>query len=355
MSLEHSTIFLNQLAGYSLTEADKKSVDPAALLARLVQWTGCRDEEKVGRVLVGLAELLTQENCKQVGAALLKLDKRQQMWISSSVAGSVTAGVLGEWSELVDSLIDLDEGNEQIWRLRASFVNKCPALADRMTVPNEGVGWICIGLARRGDGLATPWLDRLVCQLSLPGDEGRRAASMMGRLVADCWWRQPVTGLLYRQRVWAQLQPQLSKEQGISQNHLTAIVLLIPHLPRQILLPSLPILLPMVVKALSSPGTAHSALTCLDDITKSSPSMVSSHLSEIVHHCLDLSKDSPLHSRILSLTILSSCSKIEGPTIVQLSAKVTKDLAIPLRDRKRVVRVEAAKTRNLWFLVTQPS
>ena len=48
ISLEHSTIFLSQLAGYSLTEADKKSVDPAALLVRLVQWTGCRDEEKVG-------------------------------------------------------------------------------------------------------------------------------------------------------------------------------------------------------------------------------------------------------------------------------------------------------------------
>ena len=183
MSLEHSKIFLSQLAGYTLIEADKKRIDPAALLTRLVQWTGCTDEEKVWRVLAGLAEILTQENCQAVGAALVKLDKRQDMGIISSVAGSVTAVVLGEWSELVDNIIYLEEGDEQIWRLRASFVNKCPVLADRMAVPNEGVGWICIGLARRGDGLATPWLDRLVCQLSLSGEEGRRAASMMGRLV----------------------------------------------------------------------------------------------------------------------------------------------------------------------------
>ena len=179
------------------------------------------------------------------------------------------------------------------------------------------------------------------------------AVQMVARLLAPCWWRQPVTGLLYVQRVWAHLKPKLSD--GTSENHLAAMVLLLPYLPKPLLVPSLPTLLPMVVKALSSPATAHSALSCLADITKSSPSVVSSHLVELVHHCLDLSKDSPLHSRVLALTVLAYCSKIEGPTTVQLSAKVTRDLAIPVKDRKRVVRVEAAKTRNLWFLVTQPS
>jgi len=354
ITVEDSTMIIVHLADYTLTETDKKSIDPAALMVKLVQWSGCKDE-KAGQVLAGLAELLTKENCQQVGAALGKLDMRQDMEIISSVAGSVTAGVLAEWSDLVDRIIDFKEVDEQIWKLRASFVNKCPALADRLVVTEEGVGWICIGLARRGDGLATPWLERLVSQLALPGEAGLRAARMVGRLVADCWWRQPVTGLLYRQRVWAQLQPQLSKGQGTSQNHLAALVLLIPHLPRQILLPSLPTLLPVVVKALSSPATAYSALTCLRDITKTTPSMISSHLVEVVHRCLDLSKDSPLQSRILALSILASCSQVEGPTTIQLAAKVTKDLAMALRDRKRVVRVEAAKTRNVWFLVTQPA
>merc|ERR1712179_543285 len=105
---------------------------------------------------------------------------------------------------------------------------------------------------------------------------------------------------------------------------------------------------PLVIKALTSPATSQSALACLDDITTSNPSMISSHLVEVVHHCLEICKDS-------SLKILASCTKVEGPTIVQLAPKVTKDLAIPLRDRKRVVRVEAARTRNMWFLVTQPS
>ena len=175
---------------------------------------------------------------------------------------------------------------------------------------------------------------------------------MVGQLVSDCWWRQPVTGLLYRQRTWAYLQPKLITGQG---NYLSAMVLLIPHLPRQILLPSLSSLLPLVIKALTSPATLQSALACLDDITTSNPSMISSHLVEVVHHCLEICKDSSLKSRISALTILASCTKVEGPTIVQLAPKVTKDLAIPLRDRKRVVRVEAARTRNMWFLVTQPS
>jgi len=303
-------------------------------------------------VLAGLAELLTVDMCQDVGTVLAKMDINQNIEIISNVASSVTASVLKEWSVLVDKIVDLDIVDEKVWRLRASFVNKCPELADRFAVPDEGVGWLCIGLARRGDGLVTPWLDRLVGQLARSGSEGMKAARMVGQLVADCWWRKPVTGLLFKQRVWAYLQPRLSNGEG---NYLAAMVLLIPHLPRQILLPSLSSLLPLVIKALSSPATSHSALTCLNDITSTSPSMISSHLVEVVHHCLDISKDATLKSRILALTILSSCAKIEGTTTIQLAPKVTKDLAIPLRDRKRVVRVEAAKTRNKWFLVTQPS
>jgi len=348
---EDSSMILRHLEDYSLTETDKQGIDPAALLLMLLQWDGCKDE-KAGSVLAGLAELLSVDNCQQVGTVMARMDICQNMEIVTSVAGSVTAKVLMEWCELVDKIVNMENVDEKIWRLRASFVNKCPSLADRFVVPDEEVGWLCIGLARRGDGLSTPWLDRLVSQLSCPGYEGMKAAKMVGQLVGDCWWRQPVTGLLFRQRTWAYLQPKLITGQG---NYLSAMVLLIPHLPRQILLPSLPSLLPLVIKALTSPATSHSALACLADITTSNPSMVSSHLVEVVHHCLDICKDSPLKSRILALTILASCTKVEGPTTVQLAPKVTKDLAIPLRDRKRVVRVEAARTRNMWFLVTQPS
>ena len=35
--------------------------------------------------------------------------------------------------------------------------------------------------------------------------------------------------------------------------------------------------------------------------------------------------------------------------------RVTKKLGTAVKDRKRVVRVEAVKARNTWFLVTQPS
>ena len=34
--------------------------------------------------------------------------------------------------------------------------------------------------------------------------------------------------------------------------------------------------------------------------------------------------------------------------------RVTKKLGAAVKDRKRVVRVEAARARNTWFLVTQP-
>ena len=128
-----------------------------------------------------------------------------------------------------------------------------------------------------------------------------------------------------------------------------------PHLPVQLLHPSLPVLLPLLVRALTLPSTTSAALTCLQEITRSSPDLVSSHLSEVIHHCLELSKTSALPDRVLALTVLGSCTSLEGPVPVQLAPKVKKELTFALKDKKRVVRMEAARVRNKWFLVTQPA
>lgn len=92
------------------TRTVEKSTNPASLMARLWQWTGC-EYEMVERVLAGLAELLNYENCQQVGFTLDKQDMRQDMGIIGSVADSFAAWVQGEWSEV-------EEGVAKIWRLK---------------------------------------------------------------------------------------------------------------------------------------------------------------------------------------------------------------------------------------------
>ena len=118
----------------------------------------------------------------------------------------------------------------------------------------------------------------------------------------------------------------------------------------------MPAVMPRVIAALAGDSTCHPALVCLDTITRQSPALVSSHLTELVHHCLRTSQQAPLlTTRILALSVLAHCATMEGATTVQLASTVTRDLRRVVSDRKRLVRLEAAKTRNKWFLVTQPS
>ena len=111
-----------------------------------------------------------------------------------------------------------------------------------------------------------------------------------------------------------------------------------------------------VISALSTDSTRHPALVCLDTISSQSPDLISSHQTELVHHCLSSSSQAPnINTRLLALRVLSHCADLQGATTVQLANTVTKNLRTVVSDRKRLVRLEAARTRNKWFLVTQPS
>jgi len=355
LTVESKETVLNHLSTYSLSEEDKTNLNTDEILCMLISWKGCKEETKMRTVLQTFAEILKVEHCKSVCSSLMELDLTENMCTISAVVSSVSSEILLHWENLIDGIIDLKLDTDEAWMLKTSIVNKCPKLAEKIIVPEDYVGWICIGLARRGDDFATPWLQKLVVQLDSPGEQGKRAASMIGKLLDKCWWRHAISGILFKQRVWSYLYPALSEKPDLGENHLSALVSLVPFLPQQILLRCLPTLLPTIVKALSLSTTSHAALSCLNDISKSSPDLLNSHLVEIVHRCLELSQNAALNERILSLNVLASCTKIEGPTAVQLASKVKRDLSIPLKDRKRVVRVEAARARNMWFLVTQPS
>ena len=353
LSPEQSNYLLGQMGEYSLSEEDKKLVEPQSLMCKLLGWTGRREFAKLGQVMARLAELLTQHNCEKVGGVIASLDITKDRDILCCIVSGLSAEVLEKLPHLVENVINIEDDEEQIWKLKASIVNKVPKSTEQMSVPDNRVGWICVGLSMRGDGLASAWLERLVNQLSSPS--GMEAAAMLGKLLEPCWFAQPVVGLLYRQRIWAQLKPLLIGSQETGDAHLAGLVLLMPHLPVQLLHPSLPVLLPLLVRALTLPSTTSAALTCLQEITRSSPDLVSSHLSEVIHHCLELSKTSALPDRVLALTVLGSCTSLEGPVPVQLAPKVKKELTFALKDKKRVVRMEAARVRNKWFLVTQPA
>ena len=353
---------ISRLAQFNPGEEDLLSVEDRAaelvvvLLRDLsASWPESHSEDFC-KILSDLASSLTVSSWPTVQPAVTG---GELTVFSSSVLSSVSRPIVASWQPpLITAL--LSQACPLTWPLLASIVNKAPAAAVSLSssclVPStaRAVGHICLGLVRRGDGSGTDWLDRLLALLDHEGEEGAEAARLVPRLLEPHWWRHAVTGLLYKQRLWHQIFPNLSQHSG--PHHTAALVSCFPHLPPAILSASMPAVMPRVISALAGDSTCQAALECLDTITRQSPALVSSHLTELVHHCLRTSQQAPhLKTRILALSVLSHCANMEGATTVQLANIVTRDLRTVVSDKKRLVRLEAAKTRNKWFLVTQPS
>ena len=261
------------LSNHNLEGQDKGNPERAAsLLVQLQRWETRPAGEDLDKVLADLGELLTEEHCHQVATEL----NRETTAIPSLLL-SVSSNVLDAWPALVSKAMDDDAHEEDVeaWKLKAALVNRKPSLAPAIAAtPGEGVVWLAAGLVRRGDGSAGPWLEELVKQV---GEGKEEAVEGVGRLLSAPWWRNPVTGLLFKQRAWSQLYPALSGPEANS-HHTAALVLLLPHLPKPLLEPKLPALLPLVVRALSSPATALHALNCLSDFVSLDVALLASHL-----------------------------------------------------------------------------
>lgn len=354
---------LRKLAQFNPGQRDLLSIEDRAADLLLVllrdlspSWPES-DSEDFCKILSDLSSSLSASSWLTVQPAVTG---GQLSVMSSSVLTSVSSSIVASWPPhfLTDLL---SQPSPLTWPLLASVVNKAPAAALSLSssplLPTtaQAVGQICLGLVRRGDGSGADWLDRLLSLLDQEeGGEGEEAARQVPRLLEPICWRHGVTGLLYKQRLWQQIFPRLSQHSG--PHHTAALVSCFPHLPPAILSASLPAVMPRVISALSSNSTCHPALVCLDTITRQSPALVSSHLTELVHHCLRTSQEATqLTTRVLALSVLAHCAHMEGATTVQLATTVTRDLRRVVSDKKRLVRLEAAKTRNKWFLVTQPS
>ena len=347
---------ITKLAQYDPVKEDFDSIEDKAadLLVILLldvspSWPVSHKDD-LCKMLSDLGSALTVSSWQSVEAAVTTGDVSEY---SCSVMGSLRPEIVESWSEALTRQV-LGQGRPESWRLVASVVNKWPAAAQAVPDCPPAVAEVCLGLTRRGDGSGGRWLARLLDLLDQEGEQGEAAALVVPRLLQPHWWRHAVTGLLYKQRLWHQLLPALTDKTG--PHHTAALVSCFPHLPPALLSSSLPGVMPRVISALSSDSTSHPALVCLDTISRQSPELVSSHQTELVHHCLSLASRAPhLTSRLLALSVLSHCASLQGATTVQLASTVTRSLRTVVSDRKRLVRLEAAKTRNKWYLVTQPS
>jgi len=369
--------YLRKLAAYTLTQNDRKCLtnDVGHILKNLLSWsdrptlidnkqtsgsqklTDTGDKDHFCQVLKKLSSLIGSREVLTDLAVLDRLSDHNNagdLLEAETLISSLPRSILELSPQIVEKVLTL----ESSWELKGSLVNKLPALADQLSQTNnpQGVGRVCHALVLSGDKRSTDWIQKLVLLLQ-DEEKGFEAASCFVYLLSPAPWLHPCTSLLYKQRAWAALHTDLLTAAKSPENihHLTALVSLLPQVPLPLLEPVVPSLLPLVTRALGQGTTAPPALTCLAQLLQSSPTIIHSHIHDIVPRCLKLcTPPSPLNTRLQAIVCLNELGGVSNPSTVSLADSVTEGLADPVKDHKRLVRQEATKARNRWFLITQP-
>uniref|UniRef100_A0A671LVL6 MMS19 nucleotide excision repair protein n=1 Tax=Sinocyclocheilus anshuiensis TaxID=1608454 RepID=A0A671LVL6_9TELE len=270
----------------------------------------------------------------------------------------------------------------------AGLVNKRPAGTHRIFFPNhivmkrisvelENVSsaqrtqaftlllWVSKALLLRYHPLSTALTDKLFALLSDPA-LGSQVADGFCVLMSDsldvlnrnC---HADVRIMYRQRFFAENSTKLiqgfnSAEQEEKSCYLKALSHIVSNLPRQIQLTELPALLPLLLEALSCADQAVqlSTLSCLQPVLLEPPAAIRNQLEALFSRLLALTTSPVMKVRIASLQCVHALSRLPEHMVLPFRARVLKALAVPLDDKKRLVRIKAMVARGEWFLLGSP-
>lgn len=225
--------------------------------------------------------------------------------------------------------------------------------------------WIAKALLLRYHPLSTVLTDKLFALLSDP-ELGSKVADGFCVLMSDssdvlnrnC---HADVRIMYRQRFFAENSSKLVKgfnsaEQEKKSCYLKALSYIVNNLPKQVQLTELPALLPLLLEALSCPdqGVQLSTLSCLQPVLLEPPAALSNQLEALFSRMLALTTSPAMNVRIASLRCVHALSRLPEHMVLPFRARVLKALAVPLDDKKRLVRKEAVSARGEWFLLGSP-
>ncbi|XP_022080749.1 MMS19 nucleotide excision repair protein homolog [Acanthaster planci] len=168
--------------------------------------------------------------------------------------------------------------------------------------------------------------------------------------------------LMYRQRLFLQLLPGIIEghcktAQGTKKNYLLSLSHLLHFVPRQVLLSELPPLMPLLVQSLHQEDSAlyESVLERLALLTHDAPGIISQYVDSLLPDLLRLSGcEASMKVRVGALKCIGELTTLEHHKVFPHKLKVARGLIPRLDDKKRVVRKEAVKARNLWMMLGSP-
>ncbi|XP_054019224.1 MMS19 nucleotide excision repair protein homolog [Dryobates pubescens] len=167
--------------------------------------------------------------------------------------------------------------------------------------------------------------------------------------------------IMFRQRFFTTNVPKLVQGfhgagPDVKANYLKGLSHVLNHLPKPVLVTELPMLLSLLLEALSCTDRVVqlSTLSCLQPLLLEAPQIMSLHVDTLVTKFLSLTSSPTMAVRIAALRCAHALTSLPTAVLLPYKARVIRALAKPLDDKKRLVRKEAVAARGEWFLLGSP-
>ncbi|XP_067037088.1 MMS19 nucleotide excision repair protein homolog isoform X2 [Acropora muricata] len=223
--------------------------------------------------------------------------------------------------------------------------------------------WLTKAVVIRSHALAPKFIE-MVLSLMKDREVGRLAADGFYIIVADFDEVMNVKmhancRMMYRQRLFMEVSQKLiegfnSAQPEFKHHHLCALSHLLSWIPKQVLLSEVPRLMPLLVQSLSCDeqslklSTLHTMYSLMFD----APEIIARQVTSLVPILLRLSQfQISMKIRMESLKCLGAMTTLPHHVVYPYKTKVCKTLADSVDDKKRLVRKEAVKCRNKWYLL----
>ncbi|EPB91135.1 hypothetical protein HMPREF1544_02015 [Mucor circinelloides 1006PhL] len=225
--------------------------------------------------------------------------------------------------------------------------------------------WLAKALVTRAHKKSVDMIDFLI---SLIPDAvvGKHASSGFDILVGDdalCLNKQCFANIsfLYKQKFMTFALPKLLKNFNASTedeklNFLIAIAYLLKNVPRSILVDELPPLVPLLIESMSFPDTVLklSTLDLFQFSLQEATDIMAKHIITLLPAFTSLigPAEKSMKVRISALKCIQLIStNISRDVVLPYVKDTLKAIAIPLDDKKRLVRKQAVECRESWYLI----
>ncbi|KAJ7336488.1 mms19 nucleotide excision repair [Desmophyllum pertusum] len=223
--------------------------------------------------------------------------------------------------------------------------------------------WLTKAVVIRSHALAPQFIEK-VLSLLVDKNVGRVAADGFYIIMADYEEVMSVKmhvnyRMMYRQRLFMETAPKLiqgfhSAEPEFKHHYLCALSHLLQWIPKQVLLSEVPNLMPLLVQSLScdEQSLKLSTLQTMYSLVLDAPEIITRHVTSLVPMLLGLAMfQLSMKIRIEALKCLGVMTTLPHHAVYPYKTKVCRALADSVDDKKRLVRKEAVKCRNEWYLL----